>query len=137
MQDTTTPVLKRRSLWFAMIGAPVAWAVHFYLAWAWVEMGCRIGVQQSSLLGVNTIHFGVLVLSLVAVVASLLSGWTAYQLRRKLGSDGDDETTLYDRAVARSRFMATVGIAFCAIFTTVIVFVTLPIFALPPCNATF
>jgi hypothetical protein len=134
MQDTTTPFLRPIPLWFGMVGAPIVWSLHLLLVWSVDEFGCRLGFDQGSILGINSLHALVLAPSLVALTVSAGAGVIAYRNWREIEALDDEQRERYARGVERGRFMAVTGMAFSALFSLVILYMTVPIFLLPPCH---
>lgn len=134
MRDTTTSVIRSVPLWLGMVGAPVMWFIHFYTVWLVVEVGCELGLGENRWLGVNAVHLLVLVISLLALAVTGAAGFTSYRNFRQLRALSTDERDSYARAVGRAYFMALAGMGFAAMFLLVILYVTLPVFVLPPCD---
>ena len=123
-----------QSPWFHLLGAPVLWGVHFLVSYAWVEFACRMRllVLDSTILGLTVLSWSVLILTLIAVLASLYVGWSAYRSwRRILESKKTNEVESW--GVESKRFMALSGILLSALFSLVILLTGLPALVLGPC----
>src|ERR671922_1940171 len=70
-----------RSPWFHLLGGPILWSAHFLISYAWVEFACRVRllVLHSTLLGLTVLSWSVLILTLIAMLATLYVGWAAYR----------------------------------------------------------
>lgn len=135
MRDTNSPFLKPASLWFGIAAPSVTWFVHFALVWAVVEMGCRVGLEQAAIFGVNAGHALLLGLSAAAIAITVFAGLSAYRNYRQLSRmQTQEQTYALARAVERSRFMTMAGMSFSVLFLLIIVYVTLPVFTLPLCD---
>jgi hypothetical protein len=80
----------RARLWFGALGAPIAWALHFVIAYPLVEWACRTGST-----------FALWASFVVAAIAIVASGAAALSLAREPGDD---------RTAARRRFMGRSGL---------------------------
>lgn len=135
MRSTTDRTVRNSlGLWFAMVGAPLAWAVHFMLVWAITEMGCRIGGGRSQISGVSAIHALTLLSSVIALVVIGLSGISAYSWWRrtrqqKLGASDEVYTP-----IERTQFMGLLGMMFSILFAVVVIYMAVPVFVLPLCD---
>jgi hypothetical protein len=121
-------------LWFGMIGAPIFWSVFLLVIWITDEFGCRLGLGDNSVLGINLIHLLVLLASLVAGAGTAASGYVAYLNWRRIQSTPADQRDEYERGIERGRFMALLGMGFSALFLLVILYMTIPVFLLPACS---
>lgn len=90
-------------LWFAVLGGPLAWALHLFLAWGAVELAC-LG-RRSEVLGLPLRGYVALVTVLPLLVA-LTATALAWRLRSRLARVHDD-----DRRRERAGFTAGVGLA--------------------------
>jgi uncharacterized membrane protein len=132
MKDTQLPTVSTFRLWFGLFGAPVTWSVHFLLIWSVVEMGCGLGLENSQLFsGINMVHGLVLLLTLVALILIGLIMFTAYRNWQYIKAE---ERQFSKQVADRVRFMALTGMGFGLLFLLVVLYVTLPVFVLPPCN---
>jgi hypothetical protein len=90
-------------LWFAVLGASMAWAAHLFVAWGVVELAClrghdtALGLPLRGLVGVATVAP-----LLVALGATAL----AWRLRRRFARTRED-----DRRLQRAGFLTEVGLA--------------------------
>jgi hypothetical protein len=88
---------------------------------------------HSTILGLTVLSWSVLALTLVAVLATLYVGWSAY--RSWQGLREPQETNELEAWGGESRrFMALSGICLSALFALVILFSGLPALVLGPCE---
>jgi hypothetical protein len=123
-----------RSPWFHFLGGPVLWSVHFLVSYGWVEFACRVRllVLHSTILGLTVLSWSVLVLTFVAVLATLYVGWSAYRNWQRL-RESQETNELEAWGVESRRFMALSGIGLSALFALVILLSGLPALVLGPC----
>jgi hypothetical protein len=123
-----------RSPWFHLLGAPVLWSVHFLVSYAWVEFACRVRllVLDSTVLGLTVLSWSVLIFTLLAVLATLYVGLSAYRswLRIRESKEMDE---LESWGVESRRFMGLSGILLSILFSLVILLSGLPALVLGPC----
>jgi hypothetical protein len=99
-------------LWYAVLGAPAAWAVQFGVGY-WVSQAkCSAAGEMWGI----SIDAWIVVLSAVAIPMALGAGLTAFGLFRGSGDDDND-----DPPDGRNRFLAQVGMAVTPIFTFIMV----------------
>ena len=123
-----------RSPWFHFLGGPVLWSVHFLVSYSWVEFACRVRliVLDSTILGLSVLSWSVLVLTFVAVLATLYVGWSAYRSWQRLRKS-QEPNELEAWGVESRRFMAFGGIVLSTLFGLVILLTGLPALVLGPC----
>ena len=123
-----------RSPWFHLLGGPILWSAHFLVSYAWVEFACRVSllVLDSTILGLTVLSWSVLILTILAVLATVYVGWSAYRswLRIRESKETDE---LASWGVESRRFMALSGILLSALFSLVILLSGLPVLVLGPC----
>ncbi|HKY53877.1 MAG TPA: hypothetical protein VJM08_06190 [Anaerolineales bacterium] len=124
-----------RSPWFHFLGGAILWSAHFLISYGWVEFACRANllVLDSTVLGVTVLSWSVLLLTLVATLAALYVGWSAYQSWRQLRSK-EEAREIDNWSVEAHRFMALSGIFLSALFSLVILLTGLPALVLGPCT---
>jgi hypothetical protein len=103
-------------LWFAFLGAPIAWAIHLMAIYLLVPVACITGTT----LALQVVNAG----TLAAAVLAGVVGWL--HVRRP---EGDSERTRQ-----RVRFMARAAIVFSVFFSLVIVAESLPSVLDDPCQ---
>jgi hypothetical protein len=123
-----------QSPWFHLLGAPILWSVHFLISYAWVEYACRMRllVLDSTMLGLTLLSWSILLLTLIAVLATVYVGWSAYRSSRRI-SESKKTNELESWGVESRRFMALSGILLSALFSLVILLSGLPALVLGPC----
>lgn len=109
------------ALWFAVLGGPAAGLANVLVSYPAVDRAC---VNDSGLI----LH----VLTLFFLLVALGAGATGWRLRERIG-DGPSTAA---GMLARSRFMATLGILTAAISIFGIILQWIPIFFIGACHGT-
>ncbi|OZM77198.1 hypothetical protein [Pseudonocardia sp. MH-G8] len=112
-------------MWFAVLGASVAWALHLFVAWGVVELACASG--RDTVLGLP-LRGLVLVATVVPLLVALAATWTSWRLRRRIAQSDTD-----DRRLQRAGFLAGVGLALSLLAVATIVFGGAALLVLEPC----
>jgi hypothetical protein len=116
-------------LWVSFLTGPVVYIVYFIAVWALGEFGCVAGIQQLTLFGQNPIRLGVLVLTAIAALLTLIIGIVSLrrwrQLREAPGRNGGNY----------AQFMSFVGAWLNGFFTLVILMNAIPMLLGSGCNA--
>lgn len=109
-----------RALWVGLLLAPGAFLINLEVAYALVPTACSSRTE----LPVHLVHLACLLLTLYG----LLTAWRCWTATGATwpGEDGDP--------LARSRFMAGIGLMVSAMFLLVIVAQWIPSFVLDPCQ---
>lgn len=113
-------------MWFAVIGAPLAWVVEFAVGYWATQAACSVPGEawdvRLNLWGVvlMTISFGVAIAAGIAAVGLF---------RGTQGADVEGSPP-----AGRVRFLATVGMTVTVLFTCIIVMTGLGIVILPDCH---
>ena len=107
------------ALWFGMLGGPAAAFLNVALSYPVVDRAC---IAQSA----TVIHVLMGTFVLVAAIAGATSWW----FRSRAGSWSDDAGGV----LARSRFMATVGLLTSAISVVAILMQWIPVFFIGACQ---
>jgi hypothetical protein len=100
-------------LWFAVLGAPAAWALQFGISYWITEAKCS---EAGSRWGIS-VDAWVIVLTVLAVSVGLAAGWVALSLFRATG----DAELSDDPPAGRTHFFAWIGLAVTPIFLAIIV----------------
>lgn len=104
-------------LWLGMLLPPGAWLIHLSASYSMASKVCE-----------NMVLYHLVTVG--ALVLALAGGWLAWRNRRDLdGSLNPDEAG----TIARSRFMATAGLASAAFFMLALLFQEVPNWVIPPC----
>ncbi len=120
-------------LWFSLVGAPFVWAAHFMIMWAITEMGCRLGVADSRILGIYAAHLLAVISTLITLALISVSGLTAFRRWKELRADAPSETLDASSPVARTQFMNVLGMLFSTLFAVTVIYMVVPVFVLPLC----
>lgn len=112
------------SLWFGMLGAAGAWALHLVVNYALVPAACTAGMGFMMYLSIP-------VFTGIAVLAGVFAwrGWAS--VRGMDGENGNGQQLI----VHRVRFMAVSGIVLSIFFLMVIIAQSVPIIFQNPCEA--
>jgi hypothetical protein len=97
------------ALWFAILGAPIAWAVQLALGDMFSELGCEAG-------GFGGLSLVLLLISLAAAVVAAWALFVAWRAHATLRSNARE-----DIPFERASFMAVAGILSSSLFLMVIV----------------
>jgi hypothetical protein len=124
----------KHSPWFHLLGGPILWSAHFLISYAWIEFACRVRllILHSTILGLTVLSWSVLLFTLLAVLATLYVGWSAYRSWRQI-SELKETNELESWGVESRRFMAISGILLSMLFSLVILLSGLPALVLGPC----
>lgn len=109
------------ALWFAVLGGPAAGLANVLVSYPAVDRAC---VDDS----VVILH----VLTIFFLIVALAAGATAWTLREKIGGRPSAAVGM----LARSRFMATVGILTATVSIFGIILQWIPIFFIGACHGT-
>jgi hypothetical protein len=109
------------ALWFGMLGGPAAGFLNVLFNYPAAERACVVG--SSALIHALTLAF---------LLLALLAGAISWRLSRRAGRWPDNAGGM----LARSRFMATVGILTSAIAVVAIVMQWIPVFFIGACQGT-
>lgn len=118
-------------MWFAVLGASVAWALHLFFAWGLVELACTGG--RNEVLGLS-LRGMVAVATVAPLLIALAATAVAWRLRRRIAG-AEPTTGADDRRLARAGFLAAVGLALNLLVVVIIVFGGLALLMLEPCAA--
>lgn len=110
------------ALGFAMLGAPVAWAIHFNVVYFLVQPVCRLG-------GEVLFHIAG-VIALVVVAAAAVVAW---RTGRNYG--GDFSEAIEGKGDWRG-FIRLYGVASAALFGYAIIYQWTPVFRMDACTGT-
>ena len=104
------------------------------VSYAWVEFACRVSplVLNSTFLGLTVLSWSVLLLTVLAMLATLYVGWSAYRGLRGL-RDRQETNEIDSWAIESRRFMALSGMLLSVLFSLVILLSGLPALVLRPC----
>lgn len=113
-------------MWFAVIGAPLAWVAEFALGYWATQTACSVPGEGWDV-RLNTWGIALMAVSFVVAIAA---GLTAVGLFR--GTRGTDVEE--SPPAGRVRFLATVGMTVTVLFTCIIVMTGLGVVILPDCH---
>lgn len=113
-------------MWFAVLGAPLAWAAEFAIGYWITESRCSVPGERWAI----DIDAWAVVLMAAAFGVAATAGLTALAMfRGTTGADKDDAPP-----AGRVHFLAIVGMAVTVLFSLIIVMTGLGIVILPNCR---
>jgi len=124
-----------RTLWIQLLAGPVLWSVHFLVSYLIVEAACQ-AAWNFSILGIQGLSFVVIVLTVLAVLGTVLFAFRSYRGWRDIHSDRRfrdqfrESTGWFEGPVD---FMYFSGFLLSVLFAVVILMVGLPALFLQPC----
>ncbi|HSL46726.1 MAG TPA: hypothetical protein VK897_25040 [Anaerolineales bacterium] len=124
-----------RLLWIQLLAGPILWSVHFLLSYLLVEAACQAG-WNFNILGRNGLSFIVIVLTILAVIATALfalrsyRGWRDLHKDRSLRQEFRETASWFEGPVD---FMYFSGLLLSVLFAVTILMVGLPALFLQPC----
>ncbi len=125
------------ALWFGLLGAPAAWAVHAIAATSINSFGCipplgasaRIETQpRGAVWMILVILTAILLMTAAAALITAVHSWLADR-------ETSENSQLLDVAEGRVRFMAMAGILLGAVFAFLLVMNAIALFMVPQCWA--
>ncbi|MDP9369755.1 MAG: hypothetical protein M3Q03_16045, partial [Chloroflexota bacterium] len=108
------------SLWFGVLGAPVAWSLHLLVSYTLVSPVCFDG-------GIIALHLISLALAAVALAAGLVT------LREWRRTRGRGQVDIHGTG-SRRGFMALFGVLASVVFFVGLLMAWVPIFVVDPCE---
>ena len=108
-------------LWFGLLGAPVAWAVHFMAAYLLMEAGCSAGLNGRTIVGLNAVTAGFIGATLLALLVTAVAGLAARRVAAR--TEGDDDARERNSHLGRAGMLGAVFFAFVTLFEGAIVLV--------------
>jgi hypothetical protein len=103
---------------YAMVGAPAAWGVQFFAVYMLVDLGCGLNLSP------GLIQALVFIVSGLAILAAVVSGWVSWGLWREAKRAGDGQIDL----------ITAVGVALSVIFVLAQALTALTAVIVPPCG---
>lgn len=122
-----TNVIARDSL-IGMVAGPLIWAAHFVTCYTVVALACAFGFGTEGPWSAVTIALVIVSAVALALIAALTL--LAYRRWRQAGSPGQPREPVQ----ARHRFMAVSGMLLCILSGISLVYVSVPLFILSPCQ---
>jgi hypothetical protein len=108
-------------MWYALLGAPLSWALGFTIKYSVVPFACGADSQ----LAIN-------IISAITLVLTLLPGLVAWRVWQLAGHDIPDESP---SPIGRTRFVGMIGMLASALFTLVVLAQWISSAFLNPCMA--
>lgn len=120
-----------RALWFGLLSGPIIWTVQFLAVYLLVEVACQAGILRGSFLGMETISFLVVLLTVASLIGVAYGGFFSYRNYQQVGGHGIFQRQNLDRSPAW--FMALSGLALSLLFGLLILMMGIPAVVLAPC----
>jgi hypothetical protein len=123
------------NIWIQLLAGPVIWSAHFLLGYLLVEAFCQMG-WSFAILGLNGLSFILIVLTLLAVLGTVLFAVRSYRSWRNINRDRTlrdqfgDTSGWYDGPV---EFIYLSGFLLSVLFAATILIVGIPALFLQPC----
>ncbi len=121
----------RRELWFAVLGGMSAWAVHFWVGFALVEIDCRTTFPAFSALGLGGLELLLLLITLVFGGVALAAAVVSWRVQERAGTVAEPDG---DGPHALAAFMGRTGLYMSGFFLAAIVLAAVPAFLLRGCG---
>lgn len=121
-----------RWVWFGVLGGPISWLVHLYLAWGMVEVSCTAG--RSTFAGIDLrilVPLATIVPAVVAAAALVVATRAAIILGR---SESDPPDGVPARRIGRAGFMVRVGAILDGFSLLMIIFGGVAVIMFAPCE---
>jgi hypothetical protein len=115
--------VSRRLLWFGFLGAAMAWVTHLVGASLVSEWGCFAGWGREQVLGVSTVAWAIVGLTVVSLIVGLAALGVAYRNFRWWRQRDPQELNSQDAAM----LLAQAGFPTSAIFVFMILAESIPI----------
>jgi hypothetical protein len=124
------PNIGALSEWFGVSAGPVLWSGRLPVSYILVAIGCKTGFIRPEIVGLSGIEIPVALVSIVAVLISLVAAGISWRNWRRL-KNSNGRNGIRDR----SWFMAVSGMTLSILFAAVMLVETAPIFVLAPCDS--
>jgi hypothetical protein len=129
-QNTEEIQIHPLGLWFGVLAGPVAWATQLLVDYYLASLECAPRFTGYRVAGQSWFTVGIILMSLLAAVATIAAGLTAWHFLRRLGGFGGLDA---GGVQARRAFMALLGVLFCTLFLLLILLSALPAFVSSQC----
>ena len=121
--------------WFALLGAPAAWTMYELCAYALTAHACYPMDHLLDTQSAGGAWTGSLVITIIALIVALIALGTAVRVWGDTApSPGGERPQGDPERTAVFRYMAFIGIPFGVLFSALIVFGIIALFAVPACR---
>ena len=119
---------ERPRMGFGLFGGAFAWLIHLIAASIIAEWGCNAGLHRYQFLGITAVAWGVISLSLVALLMAAAATGVVYRLNQKYHDvvETGESADVCD-AQGTDKFLARVGLWSSALFVFIIAAQSIPI----------
>jgi Ca2+/Na+ antiporter len=118
--------------WAQLLAGPVLWSVHFLISYLLVEAFCKMG-WSFTVLGFQGISFIVIVLTVLAVIATVLFSLKSYRGWKRTNANYSLKDQFRDKSQWSEGFVYFSGFLLSVLFAVTILMVGLPALFLHPC----
>ncbi|HSK38949.1 MAG TPA: hypothetical protein VK943_04205 [Arenibaculum sp.] len=122
-------VIPRDSL-IGMVGAPIAWAVHFLVIYIFTAVACAFGFSDVRFLGVGIVNSSMLIFTALTLALIAWLGWLAHRRWRRAG--GPEEPG--DPVSARHQFMGLTALLLCILSGVAVAYEGIPLVVMSGCG---
>lgn len=124
------------SLWLGVLGMPITWFIYLVLGWGISELGCKLGLGNFQLFGLNSVVTWIAIATVIALLAAIGTGVVAIRNWRLVGRGESlvEDPVTADKTLERRQFMAQLGVMLSLLFLLLIILSAIPPFVLPPCE---
>ncbi len=120
--------LQRNSL-LAMVSGLLLWTLYFLFNYAFLSLGCALGFAEIQVAGLSLVHWVILAVTPLVLLAMVYLAWRSWQQYRELG-----EAEAEPELVRRQRFMALVAVMIHGLAVIALCWVATPVLmGIPPC----
>lgn len=130
----TLPPPSRLSLWFAFLGAPIAWAVNLILGYTIQATVCETTGPGTTILGLPAAHALPALFSVLAAAVALAGVLVAWSDWRVTGTGEENPEASVPADVGRSWFMAYGGFVSSMLFLLAILLTGVVELSAAPCS---
>ncbi len=123
----------RSALWFAFLGAPLAWALNLVAGYSVQATVCDTVGENARILGLQSARAIPVLLSILAAIVAAAGVMIAYRSWRETGTGEENPEATVPAAVGRSWFMAFAGLVSSLIFLLAILLIGITEVVLGPC----
>ncbi len=141
MTDTYAPAAaedrrqlpSRGALWFAFLGAPVAWALDLVVGYSVQATVCDTVGEKATVLGLQSGRAIPVLVSIVAAIVAAIGVITAHRCWRATGTGEENPESTVGPALGRSWFMSFAGLVSSLLFLLAIILIGITELVLGPC----
>ena len=130
MADRAQPERSSLLQWFAMLGPPVVWAIHFSVTYSLAAIACTARFANVEVLGLTALQIIMVGTAAAALLVILVASRVTYGSSQNRGSSADRGG---DEQAERRTYMGQMGTMLGILFAALVVIETVPVFIIEPC----